>query len=232
MTTLPSVVSEDVIAALDHASSNANLTVASQFKRAFATAEAIGQLKALLTPKIMEPIMNLQNSPLGFMTDRKDGYPVDTVRDCVIDAVLSGVSLVGNEFNILVGRTYITKNGMKHKVRKVDGLSRTLTPGIPKMSNDGKGAVVEMEIDWTFNGKENHKSINFAIRVNSGMGADAIIGKATRKADAWLYEAITGQTVDDGDVTDDGKVVETTAKESPIDNAPATSATADGELPM
>ena len=230
---LPAVVSDDVINALDLASSNANLTVASQFKRAFATAEAVGQLKALLTPKVMEPILNLQNTALGFMTDRRDnGYPVEVVKDCLIDAVLSGVSPVGNEFNIIAGRAYITKNGMKHKLSNVDGLSYTLTPGIPKMSGDAKGAVVEMAIDWTYNGKENHKSINFAVRVNSGMGSDAIIGKATRKAAAWLYETVTGQTVDEGDVTDDGKVVETTAKESPIDTAPATPATADGELPM
>lgn len=233
MTNLPAVVSEDVINALDLASSNANLTVSSQFKRAFATAEAVYQLKALLTPEVMKPILHLQNTALGFMTDRKDnGYPLDVVKDCLIDAVLSGVSPVGNEFNIIAGRTYITKNGMKHKLSGLDGLSYTLTPGIPKMANDSKGAVVEMAIDWTYSGKENHKAINFAVRVNAGMGTDAIIGKATRKAAAWLYETVTGQTVNEGDVSDDGKVIEATAKESPIETSPEPTATADGELPM
>ena len=233
MTNLPAVVSEDVINALDLASSNANLTVASQFKRAFATAEAVYQLKALLTPEVMKPILHLQNTALGFMTDRKDnGYPLDVVKDCLIDAVLSGVSPVGNEFNIIAGRTYITKNGMKHKLSNVDGLSYTLTPGIPKMASDSKGAVVEMAIDWTFNGKENHRSISFAVRVNAGMGTDAIIGKATRKSAAWLYETVTGQIVDDGEANESAPVTE--VKASVIEEPPATKPTASetGDLPM
>ena len=42
-----------------------------------------------------------------------------------------------------------------------------------------------------------------AIRVNKGMGADAIVGKLTRKARAWLYTTITGQDAGDGDAEDD-----------------------------
>lgn len=228
------VVSDEIIAALDTAASNTSLTVKSQFQRAFATATAIGQLKALLTPEVMKPILSLQNSALGFMTDRRgEGYDTDTVRECLIDAVLSGVSPVGNEFNIISGRAYITKNGMKHKLSQIDGLSYTMTPGIPRMLGD-KGAVTEMTIDWTFGGKKETKVLNIAVRVNAGMGTDAIIGKATRKAAAWLYENVTGQTVDEGDATDNASpVIE--AKMSAIDSEPAKTEPAPaetGDLPM
>ena len=136
-TFLPATVTDDVIAALDTAASNKALTVASQFRRAFAVAEAVYQLKALLTPEVMKPILNLQNTSLGFQTDRRDtGYPLEVVKECLIDAVLSGVSPVGNEFNIIAGRAYITKNGMLHKLSTVDGLSYTMTPRHPE---DGRG---------------------------------------------------------------------------------------------
>ena len=229
---LPATVTDEVIAALDTAASNKALTVASQFRRAFAVAEAVYQLKALLTPEVMKPILNLQNTSLGFQTDRREGgYPLDTVKECLIDAVLSGVSPVGNEFNIISGRAYITKNGMLHKLSTVDGLSYTMTPGIPKMAGEG-GAAIIMAIDWTFNGKTNHKDLALAVRINKGMGADAIIGKATRKAAAWLYQTVTGQTVDEGEANESAPVTE--VKASVIEETPATEPTAaeTGDLPM
>ena len=232
-TFLPATVTDDVIAALDTAASNKSLTVASQFRRAFAVAEAVYQLKALLTPEVMKPILNLQNTSLGFQTDRREGgYPLDTVKECLIDAVLSGVSPVGNEFNIIAGRAYITKNGMKHKLMQIDGLSYTMTPGIPKMAGEG-GAAIIMAIDWTFKGKTEHKDLALAVRINKGMGTDAIIGKATRKASAWLYETVTGQTVDEGDASDNAAPV-TEVKASVIEEPPATEPTAaeTGDLPM
>lgn len=231
-TFLPATVTDDVIAALDTAASNKALTVASQFRRAFATANAVAQLKALLTPQVMAPIMNLQNSALGFMTDRREGgYELSIVKECLIDAVLSGVSPVGNEFNIIAGRAYITKNGMKHKLMQIDGLAYTMTPGIPKMAGEG-GAAIIMAIDWTYKGKTEHKDLALAVRINKGMGTDAIIGKATRKAAAWLYETVTGQTVDDGEANESAPVTE--VKASVIEETPATEPTAaeTGDLPM
>lgn len=231
-TFLPATVTDDVIAALDTAASNKALTVASQFRRAFAVAEAVYQLKALLTPEVMKPILNLQNTSLGFQTDRREGgYPLDTVKECLIDAVLSGVSPVGNEFNIIAGRAYITKNGMIHKLSTIDGLGYTMTPGIPKMAGEN-GALIVMGIDWTYNGKANHKDLTLTIRINKGMGADAIIGKATRKAAAWLYQTVTGQTVDEGEANESAPVIE--AKASVIEETPATEPTAaeTGDLPM
>ena len=231
-TFLPATVTDDVIAALDTAASNKALTVASQFRRAFAVAEAVYQMKALLTPEVMKPILNLQNTSLGFQTDRREGgYPLDTVKECLIDAVLSGVSPVGNEFNIIAGRAYITKNGMKHKLMQIDGLSYTMTPGIPKMAGEG-GAAIIMAIDWTFKGKTEHKDLALAVRINKGMGTDAIIGKATRKASAWLYETVTGQTVDEGEANESAPVAE--VKASVIEESPATEPTAaeTGDLPM
>jgi hypothetical protein len=53
---------------------------------------------------------------------------------------------------------------------------------------------------------ENVEELDIPIRVNSGMGVDAIIGKATRKARCWLFNSINGTEISDGDVTEDADV--------------------------
>lgn len=244
-TTMPAMlpaVPENVVSALDEIASNKALSAASQFQRAFAMAGAIGQLRALMTPDVMKNVMALQNNALGFMTDRKEApYDEGTVRDALIEAILSGVSPVGNEFNIISGRCYLTKNGMKHKLRDIDGLSFSVTPGLPKHSGDS-GAALLVAVDWTYQGKTEHKDLPIAVRVNARMGVDAILGKAMRKAYAWLYETVTGQNVNEGDVTDDAKAIELKAEPAAAPIVDAETVTAepekrepepkDGELPM
>lgn len=242
-------VSANIIAALDKAAENGILAmgVTNQFKKMFCLGSCMADLRNLLTPEVMKPIMQLQNSPIGFLTDQQErGYTVEIVRNAIIEAALNGVSVCGNEFNIIAKRFYMTKNGLRHKLRDISGLYMSVTPGIPKMISE-KGAVVTMHIEWTYRGEKHEKDITFAIRVNAGMGADAIIGKATRKSYAWLYEEVTGNSVAEGDVTDDVPII-TATEVSPLEQepapapaaqpaaAPATPATApaaaDGELPM
>ncbi len=198
---LITIANEQVIDALDNNVMNgiSGMAELSSFRRTLTVATVIENLRSILTPKIMEPIMALQNTSLGFKTDQKErGYPLDIVRDCLIDACLRGVYPVGNEFNIIAGNCYITKEGFAHKLRDVAGLSYTITPGLPKLHGDS-GAVIPMEVEWTYGGKTQTKELQLAIRVNKMMGADAIIGKATRKARAWLHTTVTGQEIGDGD---------------------------------
>lgn len=222
-------VSDSVISALDRATENGILAQAmtSQFKKMFCLGACMDELKNLLTPAVMKPIMALQNSAIGFMTDQKGGgYDLETVRNALIEAAVNGVSVCGNEFNIISSRFYLTKNGLKHKLRDIPGLYKNVTPGLPQISKDGSGAVVMMHIEWTYSGKTQKKDIQFAVRINKGMGVDAILGKATRKAYAWLYEEVTGNNVSEGDVTDDVPITikaETSPLEAePVETTPAT----------
>lgn len=193
------------IEALDKVATAANLVSAdagSPFRQMLRTANGIMQLQALLTPEMMTPIMSLQGSSLGFRTDKDNngGYPVEIVRNCLIEAVIRGVSPVGNEFNIIAARPYITKEGFGHLLANIQGLKYMITPAIPKIANGA--AEAQVNVRWTYNGKEQEKDLVFSVRVNAGMGADAINGKATRKARAWLYQQVTGMEVGEGDVTD------------------------------
>ena len=61
--------------------------------KALIVARSVKQFKSLLSDAVMSDIMELQNSPLGFRTDKaKDGgYSLPIVRDCVVQAFMRGL---------------------------------------------------------------------------------------------------------------------------------------------
>ena len=173
------------------------------FDKTFAIAGAIKTLKQLLTPEIMEPIMMLQGSQLGFKTDKDKtgGYPLAVVTDIIITATLSGVLPVGNQFNIIAGNFYITKEGFEYLLPKVEGLKYTVTHELPRIQ--GEKAAIVMNVEWSMFGEAvQKKSLDFPIKINSYSTADAVIGKGKRKAYAWLYAQVTGVSLPEGNVED------------------------------
>lgn len=173
-------------------------------------AQAISLIKECITDEYLKPIKdNLQNSKIGFLTDSKSGYMNDTLRECIIYTTMIGLMPVGNQFNIISGKPYITKEGFTALLRKIPNLRYQLRPNIPQR-NDGI-VTVTTEIVWSINGTQRSETITFPVVANNGMGNDAILGKAERKAKAWLYNEITNSCIGDGDaeeVTIDTKHVE------------------------
>lgn len=181
------------------------------FEKAYHIANAISDLKTILTPEYMKPIMALQGNKLGFKTDKDGavGYPEEVVKNCLIEAVLTGFEPWGNQFNIIAGNMYGTKEGFGAVLNKTKGLKWDITPGLPRINAAKDGAAVQMKITWTYGAElEQVKEIDFAVKMNSFAGVDAAIGKATRKARAWLFNKINGTEVGEGDVQDiDHKVM-------------------------
>lgn len=178
-------------------------------------AQAISDLRAMLTPEVMQPIMNLMDTDLGFRTDRdpkqknKEGhyntpYHVDVVRDVVIEAKLRGFHIVGNEINIIAGRMYAAQKGFRRKV--TDGKSFPGLTGfrdsyeVPRMVPNG--ATIKCRAEWVFNGKKDSVELDLAVRLNAGMGSDAVVGKAERKLCKRVHDIISGVNTPDGDVDD------------------------------
>ncbi len=174
------------------------------FERAYATAKSIEVLKTLLTPEYMAPIMNLQGNRLGFKTDKdkSGGYPVEHVKNCLIEAVLMGLQPYGNEFNIIAGNTYATKEGVGRLLATWRGLKYSLICAVPVPGQDGKSAVVEVTIKWTINQESKEEVIPISVKMDAYTSVDAMIGKATRKGRAWLLSAISGIEIVEADVTD------------------------------
>lgn len=191
------------------------------FGRAFRMAAAIRALHHAISDDMMKDIMHLQGTGLGFLTDKdtvkegKPGYPVEDVKLVAIEAALMGAYWVGNEFNIISGRPYLTKNFFTRKLREFPGLTDLkLSPGVPVLIGD-KGALVPYVATWKLNGEgmrierlltklDDKRELDerICVKVNSGMGADAILGKAERKIKAAIYARLTGSDLTDGEVDD------------------------------
>lgn len=172
------------------------------FQKAFIVSDAIIKIKSMLTDEYMRPIMALQGNKLGFKGDSV--YPVDVVRNCLVEAVLIGLQPYGNQFNIIKGQMYPTKEGLGYLLDNMVGLKKEIIPGVPEIKGDI--GSVKMTITWSMNGSEPAtRELPIVVRVNNGMGSDAVIGKATRKAKMWLYNNLSGIELADADLDELGK---------------------------
>ena len=214
-------------------------------------AVGVNAMRAVLTEEKMKPFMELQNTRLGFLTDRdpakaKEGqrvtpYGLDTVRDCFIESMFRGLFPVGNQWNIIGGNCYVTRQGMEHLVKKYPNVSDVKATLSMPLYVEGKGgrpstAWMQWRATWQQDGKEvvissvqsgdegNTSGIDTRIsaRQNRGQGDDAVLGKGYRKLYAKIYEHLTGVTPPDGDVNDidaEAKIV-SNAKEKASHTAP------------
>ncbi len=192
------------------------------FERTFALGAAMADLRDALDERVMTSIMKLQNTKLGFRTDMERGYPLHVVRDAVIEATVWGLQCVGNQFNIIAGGFYATKEGYTYLLRNMPGLedmrfvyhpaviSESSTSGTrkdgtqyQKIEREGKTVV---DVSWVYLGKAEEAQLEFCIRVNAGMSQDAIMGKAERKAKKWLFERLTDRMLPDGEAEENYEV--------------------------
>lgn len=184
------------------------------FQKAYLVAEAISQLTELLTTEYMKPIMALQGNRLGFKSDKDlqksstggyvkgPGYPESVVKNCLIEAVLMGLQPVNNQFNIIGGNMYPTKEGCGYLLNNLKGLFYNLVCSIQKISADKTSAVVDVKINWSINGEKNEQTIPIPIKMDAYTSVDALIGKATRKGRAWLLSRVSGMEITDGEIED------------------------------
>ncbi len=179
-------------------------------QKAARVSQALQQVRRLVTNKfITDYVIPLMTSPLGFMTDKSKGqfYSADELREPVCECLIRGFSIVGNEFNVITGRFYGAQAGYRRLVRELPGLTDLQElAGEPVFSQAGGSASVRYIVRCKINGKswaltnENgEQGRKFTIRVNAGMGPDAVIGKAARKALKAAYEELTGTTITDMD---------------------------------
>ncbi len=183
------------------------------FVQALTLANGIKALQQIfLTDKnIKETIKSMQNTHLGFMTDRTDlaiwkskqsgsggkelkPYRYEDVADVCIEAMLKGYRITNNEFNMITGRFYAAKNGKFRRIQECEGLTNfqftTTSPAYEKEQGGIQYAKVQGFASWKINGQldtigssatETEDKLVFKIRVNKHMGEDAIVGKALSK---------------------------------------------------
>lgn len=189
------------------------------FQKAFVMSSAIAIIREQLTDEYMAPIMMLQGSSLGFKTDldtikEKDekgkwvtkkgpGYPLEIVRECLIEAIFLGLEVTGNQFNIIGENMYPTREGFGALLDKMKGLKKNFEYKNIQQPAGQKVAYVTVNITWQFEGESAQKQlVEFPIKSNEYTSYDALVGKAERKAKRWLTNTIKGTDISDGDVND------------------------------
>lgn len=205
--------------------------------RDLAIAYGLEAMRAAFTPEVVNVIANLGGTALGFRHDletRGQKYSPEIVRDCAIEALMRGVSLTGNQFNIIAARCYITREGYQSLLASYPGLTDLeIEVGLPE---DGKPwgkqemvfvtAAARCKVAGRPVSVECRKSSGFdgrlAVKTFSGE-VDNAKGKAQRRLLKLLYERITGSVIaepDDG-VEQAGSVIAIEQHDTP---APATDA--------
>lgn len=172
---------------------------AASFFNASAIVQTIDQ--ALTTEVVEQVAMPLMNRRCGFLTDnRGGGYSSEIVRDAIIDAITIGLLPVGNQFNIIAGKMYVTKEGFTYLLGKM-GIKYMPFIGSPKQEEQG---YYKFPCKMTFKMPNDAEYKNFAIDVavpvkNGGQSIDMLQGKAERRFKKRFYEYLTGLDLGDAD---------------------------------
>lgn len=191
-----------------------------QMETTLTIAKGIELLEAALTPDVIKPIMRLQNTRLGFLTDAKQGYDEGTVKRCIVEALMRGVRPVMNEMNIIASNFYATREAFTRLLKEYPGLTDLrIELGVPLADKNPKTAVVECSASWFINGVGDEISAKIPIRVNDGSLPDAILGKADRKIKSRIYWRLTGSEsqLPEGDATENARNVTPASGTSGLD---------------
>lgn len=192
---------------------------AADFIQSISIAQGVHNLKQIFleSPEIRQVVMSMANNRLGFVTDRppaiiarnqRNGkfpnrpYSYEELVDPIIEGLLKGYRISNNEINIIAGNFYAAKNGNYRRIIEHPGLTNFAYNNEPAVfSSDFKTARVKAWAVWTVDG--NAYSIGaraddqlvLAIKVNAGMGDDAVLGKAHAKLFKRVLERLTGFSV-------------------------------------
>ena len=151
--------------------------------------------KVLNQPEVANVIMSLQNSTIGFLTDRKDhGYDQKTVIQAAQEALTAGAFIHGNEFNIIASRCYFAQSFFIRMVREY--CTKNLVKRhfeynaqFIEMSGKQKKFKVTAKIFWCFPSKDRQDQTEIYNLI--GMSEDQVIGKAKKRSHQWLYNELT-----------------------------------------
>lgn len=195
------------IARLDQLSVEASdiggsVDVATQFTRAVRMSRVVKEIRECVKLALPE-FRHLIGSPLGFKTDKQ--YSDDELSDIISQGLIRGLPITGNCINALCKSCYVTKEGFGYLLGKLVGLKDYKENFVFDQAEtfNGKDVVrVTCYASWEWHGKNGEMKEMIPVRLNTGMGPDAAVGKATRKLRARVYERLTHASIPDGEVGD------------------------------
>jgi len=192
--------------------------------KSLAMAGAINELRNLLNvPEVTKVLEDMQNTKLGFLTDRKDnGYPKNVLVDCALQALSMGLNIHGNEFNVIAGHCYPAQAGFDRLLREYcqkNRIKRQIQNEIPRFIEDkGKQSVFEVKFTIIYERPTEDKVVSIQKWHVVGTSIDQALGKGLKRAYQWLYNELSNNSLpldseDDFDI-DGGEF--TASKSEPV----------------
>lgn len=199
------------------------LDIVNNVAAAFDTAIVINRLTEVLTDEVINAVFRpLMNKKIGFKTDkdpnkkdkRTNSYPEpysnDVIRTCLIDAAANGLLPTGNQFNIISGTMYPTKEGytsLLAKLKHTIGLvySFEYDPETTVKSADPNYVAIPCRVSYKTNREDLKGWFKYVAMVKSNgetSNTDQLRGKAERKCKRAFFEFLTGLDLGDGDATE------------------------------
>ena len=191
---------------------------------AFDAAIIVQKLEAILTDEIMDAVfMPLMNKKIGFRTDRDPSrpdkrtgvapkpYTRDVVRTCIIDAAANGLLPTGNQFNIISGTMYPTKEGYTALLAKLKASSMQLVytfefdPETKAVSADPTYVAIPCRVGYKTSREDMKGWFKYVAMVKSNgetSTTDQLRGKAERKCKKAFFEFLTGIDLGDADASE------------------------------
>lgn len=184
-------------------------------ERAVAVATGLQLCRQLVRDKL-ELFKSLAGSQLGFAVDNPGKTTDAQYIDAISQALLEGVQPTGNHFAIIAGRYYLQLPGWEARWAKIadeapdirlgtietisdprwDENAKRSVPGIARVEAEGFVSVAGQiyEVRYRDNRSATHgMDQRLVIRVNSGMGEDAILGKARARILKALWRVYNGE---------------------------------------
>ncbi len=203
----------------------------SEYEKSIAYGHYLTEIRKQIIGKPLDIIRSLMNTGIGFKTDRNPNdpknkqapYDDEIVKNCVVQAIMHGLRIHGNEFNILGGNFYATKEGLERIVNTNPLLEREIKEKIKQMKQSSDTGTWAITYEYEFKLKECAEvkgEVTFYIKGKMGnyeIPLDAIQGKAKRKLYKVIYNKMTqGFKLEDADDIDDidlpGQLKDTGAK--------------------
>ena len=98
----------------------------------------IATLKENMPAEVVIALRALQNTAIGFKTDKqRDGYADNVLVSCACMALGDGLSLTGNQWNIISGQYFVAKDGWRAKLKKLGAVRISVEAGMPEEEEAG-----------------------------------------------------------------------------------------------
>lgn len=202
-----------------------NLT---EYERSIAYGHYLTEIKNQIAGRPLEIIKSLMNTGIGFKTDRPNEksnsvYPDEVIKNCVVQAIMHGLRIHGNEFNILGGNFYATKEGLDRIVHNNPLLEEKVKEKVKTFQQSDKTGIWGFTFEYSYKLKgESKVTEEVTVYVKGKMGNydipfDAVMGKAKRKLYKTIYNEMTqGFKLEDADDVDEIETEKISAEKSKI----------------